>query len=359
MKTRIILLILLTFSAYNVQAKGVITFEKSAHDFGMILEKDGNVSYTFTFTNTGDEPVIINNVTASCGCTTPEWTKNPVLPGKKGTVTATYLPAGRPGPFDKSLTVISNAQESSVTIRIKGEVVQKIPSFEEQYPITIGKSLRIESKDIAYARIAKGVSKTATLSVYNNGTEPIKITFDKVPAYLSFKVEPDAIAPKSKATITCTYNTTAKNDWGFVAETVSFKINGKKVENATLNISATILDDFSRLTSADRTIGPYPQFKVTTQAFDNTVKGSLINTSFVLTNSGEQPMTIRKVSSENRVVITSASKTTVRAGESIEIKITIDTSTFDEGAFTVPISVFSNSPRNPQANLMVTGSIIK
>lgn len=359
MKTIITTLTILFFSVFNVQAKGVVTFEKTAHDFGMILEKDGNVSHTFTFTNTGNEPIIISNVSASCGCTTPEWTKTPVLPGKKGIVTATYLVAGRPGPFDKSLTVVSNAQESSVVIRVKGEVVQKVPSFEEQYPVTIGRSLYLASSDIALARITKGVTKTADINIFNNGIEPIKITFDKLPPHLSFKVEPEIIVPRSKATITCTYETAKTDDWGFITEAISFKINGKKVNNAKLNISATILDDFSRLTPAERATGPYPRFKTTTQAFDNTLKGSLINTSFVLTNSGEKPMTIRKISSENSAVKTSIARTTVKAGESIEIKITVDTNTFDVGAFSIPISVCSNSPRNPQAIIMVTGSIIK
>ncbi|MDR0661157.1 MAG: DUF1573 domain-containing protein [Prevotellaceae bacterium] len=361
MRTKIISLFTFILSALctlNAQAKGVITLEKTAHDFGTILEKDGNVSYTFMFTNTGDEPIIISNVSASCGCTTPEWTKGPILPGKKGSVKATYVPIGRPGLFDKSLAIISNAQESAVTIHVRGEVVQKALSVEEQYPVAIGKQLRLASSNIAFARITKNATRTTDIQIYNNGTEPIGVTFDKIPPHIKLKVEPESIAPKTKGRIVCTYETAKTSEWGFITDVISFKVNNKKADNTKLNVSATILDDFSEITSEQRMNGPYPQFRVGSQAFNNTLKGSLINTTFILTNSGETPMTIRKVSSENPTVIASASKTTVKAGESIEIKVAIDTRTFDVGAFTVSISVFSNSPRNPQANLMVTGTII-
>lgn len=355
---RLLILALALTVCTTANGKGIISLDKSTHDFGVILESDGNVSHIFTFTNTGDEPIIISNVSVSCGCTTPEWTKSPILPGKKGSVTATYLVAGRPGPFDKGLVILSNAQESSVSIYIKGEVVKKMPTIEEQYPIAVGKSLRLATSGIPFARITKGATKTATLAAYNSGSEPVKITFEKVPAHLKLRVEPTSIAPNEKGVITCTYETAMKNGWGFVSDIVSFKVNDKKIDNATLKISATILDDFSQLTTEQRLNAPYPQFRVTTQSFDNILKGSLINTTFILTNSGESPMTIRKVASENSAVTASAAKTTVKVGESIEIKVTVDTSTFDTGAFSVPISIFSNSPRNPQANIMVTGSII-
>src|SRR5688572_5343578 len=73
-------------------------FEKEVHDFGSIKEGE-QATYTFKFTNIGKEPLVISNVQASCGCTTPNWTKEPVKPGESGTVIATYNSKGRPGNF--------------------------------------------------------------------------------------------------------------------------------------------------------------------------------------------------------------------------------------------------------------------
>lgn len=107
------------------EQKGKITFDKTTHDFGKVNEEVGKVTFVFEFTNTGDAPVIVSNVSASCGCTVPEWTKEPVLPGKKGSVTVTYSTVGRPGPFVKPLTVINNGDPASIALQIKGEVNPK------------------------------------------------------------------------------------------------------------------------------------------------------------------------------------------------------------------------------------------
>jgi hypothetical protein len=100
-----------------------ITFEKMEHDFGKIPQGTP-VTYEFKFTNTGSEPLIVSDVQKVCGCTVTGWTKNPVLPGQTGYVSAQYN-AARAGAFQKPVTVISNAKTASVKLIFKGEVVDK------------------------------------------------------------------------------------------------------------------------------------------------------------------------------------------------------------------------------------------
>lgn len=98
-----------------------IKFDKETNDFG-VIPQGVPASYTFIVTNTGKAPLIITNASATCGCTTPEWTKDPIKPGGKGYVKATYN-AATPGPFTKAVTVTSNAAgRESVTLTLKGEV---------------------------------------------------------------------------------------------------------------------------------------------------------------------------------------------------------------------------------------------
>lgn len=104
-------------------AQGVITFETTTHEFGDVKETGGPITHDFKFKNTGDQPVIISNVQASCGCTTPDWTKTPVAPGQSGSIKAQYNPLGRPGAFNKSMTVTSNSVEATTVVFIKGTVV--------------------------------------------------------------------------------------------------------------------------------------------------------------------------------------------------------------------------------------------
>jgi len=123
MKKYSILLVCLVLSMVAMSQKPVISFDVKTHDFGKVNEKDGNVTYVFNFTNKGNAPLVVNRVQASCGCTTPTWTKEPIEAGKTGAITVTYNTANRPGMFTKTITVYSNdALESSVLI-ITGEVI--------------------------------------------------------------------------------------------------------------------------------------------------------------------------------------------------------------------------------------------
>jgi hypothetical protein len=102
--------------------EGEITLNKTIHDFGIVKQNGGNVSATFIITNNTKAPVVLH-VTASCGCTTPQWTKEPIEPGKTGEVVATYNPLGRPGPFDKSITITTTTGKAeTLKARIKGTV---------------------------------------------------------------------------------------------------------------------------------------------------------------------------------------------------------------------------------------------
>lgn len=121
------------FAATFANAQGVIKFKNESHDFGKVEE--GTVAtYTFEFTNTGTAPVVISNAQASCGCTTPEWTREPVMPGKAGKVTAAFNSAGRPGNFSKTVTVVSNSETPQITLSFKGEVTPKGAAAAEPTP---------------------------------------------------------------------------------------------------------------------------------------------------------------------------------------------------------------------------------
>ena len=118
----IFMAILLATGMASAQKKAVISAETTSFDFGTIKEADGKVSHTFEVSNTGDMPLVITRVIASSGCTTPEWPKEPVAPGKKAQIKVTFDPAGRPGPFTKTISVYSNGKTGSFIMNIRGEV---------------------------------------------------------------------------------------------------------------------------------------------------------------------------------------------------------------------------------------------
>lgn len=105
---------------------GELTFDEETHDFGTLTQKtapNNKISHEFVFTNTGKKPVKISQVTASCGCTTPKWSSEPIQPGKKGSILVEY-DASRLGSFHKAVTITSDAKTPSKIIFIKGVVEQ-------------------------------------------------------------------------------------------------------------------------------------------------------------------------------------------------------------------------------------------
>ncbi len=136
MKKYLILLFLVALSAqvFAQQPKApaaklngpILTFEKNTHDFGDIFQGD-NVEQVFKFTNTGNEPLIITNIQVTCGCTAPEWPRNPIPPGGKGEIKIGFNSAGKMGRQNKTVKVISNAANDEDTISFVTNILDKKP----------------------------------------------------------------------------------------------------------------------------------------------------------------------------------------------------------------------------------------
>ena len=109
-------------------------FAKETHDFGKV-EQGKPVTHVFEFKNTGTDPIVINDAQASCGCTKPSFSREPVLPGKSGSISATYNAASA-GQFTKSVTVTSNAEAGSLVLYLKGEVVPQKDAATAAAPAT-------------------------------------------------------------------------------------------------------------------------------------------------------------------------------------------------------------------------------
>ena len=109
------------------QEKKVVEFNERIHDFGTIQEEVGKVTATFTFDNQLLAPLTIKSVRASCGCTTPNWSREPIAPNRTGEVSVTYNTTGRPGSFTKSMTVVltNGSEDFTEVLYIKGQVTPK------------------------------------------------------------------------------------------------------------------------------------------------------------------------------------------------------------------------------------------
>ena len=121
----IALMLMSIVTTASAQNQAEIKFEKITQDLGTFSEKDGVRQATFTFTNTGQAPLVINQVVASCGCTVPKYEKKPIAPGQQGTINVTYNGKGKyPGHFKKSITVRTNAKTEMTRLYIEGDMTE-------------------------------------------------------------------------------------------------------------------------------------------------------------------------------------------------------------------------------------------
>lgn len=124
MKKLVLSFVVVLFVAVAASAQGVLKFTNEIHDFGT-LNEGPIANYSFEVKNTGNAPVVISNAMASCGCTTPEWKKDPIMPGATAVIGVGYNTSGRPGNFTKTITVTSNAENATIVLTIKGKVTPK------------------------------------------------------------------------------------------------------------------------------------------------------------------------------------------------------------------------------------------
>ena len=168
MKTALLLLFALV--AAPAYAQGQMAFETESYEFGTFDEGE-IVTHTFAFTNAGDAPLTLTEVRTSCGCTTPAWTSTPVAPGEAGEVVVAYNSANRPGPFDKTVTLVADgAEPRGLTLRIRGRVV---PGFVAGGVAQGGLTFATDLHDVGAVTNAEPVQRTFRFQ--NTGATPVRV----------------------------------------------------------------------------------------------------------------------------------------------------------------------------------------
>jgi len=338
-------------------AQPVMKLSQTEHNFGKFKEEAGRQTHEFLVTNSGTSPLVIQNIVASCGCTTPEWTKQPIPPGGKGVITAIYDPQNRPGAFNKTLSVYTNSKPEVVVLSIKGEVIPREKTMEELYIFPVG-SIRFESNHLAFTNVKKTEKKIRVMQVINPSKEPVKIEFESLPAHLTLKANPETLKPGQKGIIEGTYDATKNDSWGNVSDMVKVKLNGVTQQNVFYYISANLVEDFSSLSKAD--LESAPVFKLASTTVDlGKIPGSTEKeVEFRFTNAGKRDLVIRHVRSTCgcTAVQQGTQGMGIKPGQSSSIKAKFNSGSY-KGRVTKAIYVYTNDPKNSEVVLMLNADV--
>lgn len=337
------------------QDKSKIVFDKTEHNYGAFKEAAGVQTTTFKFTNSGAVPLVLTNVRASCGCTTPKWTKEPIAPNGTGEIQVSYNPKNRPGAFNKAVTVSSNAENATVMLRIKGTVEQREKTLAEKYPRKIG-TLRVKSNHISFAKLIQNSVETKELELINDTDKPVVVGLRTVPKHLQAKLEPETIPAHGQGKLIVTYDAKAANTYGFASHRIYLSLDGSKDYKSSVGVSATIEEDFSSLTPEQLANAPIAVFNEKTHDFGAMKQGDKKTFTFSLTNSGKSDLLIRNVRSSCGCTAVAPAKKIIAAGETAPIKVTFD-SRGKRGRQSKSITVITNDPKTPTTTLRISSNI--
>lgn len=356
---RLIFLLLLALFSHSAFCQPQMKLLTTEHDFGVFKEESGRQSYNFIVTNTGNTPLVIQNVIPSCGCTTPDWTKEPIMPGSSGKVTAIYDPVNRPGIFNKTLTVYSNSKPENTVLIIKGEVIPHTKTVEELFSYAVG-PVRFESQNLAFTNIKKNEKKIRVMPLINTSNSTAKIQFDVPPIYLTLKIVPEILEPGQKGILEATYDATQNlSGWGNLIDYVRVKVNGNIPENVFLSVSANLVEDFSILSKEELINAPIFQTASNTVDIGKMTSGSVKEVKFNFTNAGKRNLFIRQVKPSCGCTVIQSEDILGRAfkpGESSSIIASFSSGSY-KGKVTKIIYVYSNDPNNPEVTLMLNAEV--
>jgi hypothetical protein len=349
----IIFILLLTLSNSSFSFSQAVVFTKLTHDFGKVKEDGGLINTSFEFSNKGIKPILLTEVIPSCGCTTPEWSRMPIEPNQAGVVKVSFDPKDRVGIFTKTITVLTDNEPSTIILTIKGEVIPKPKSIEDLYPSVIG-NLRLSSDYVVFGDILNDKSDTASIAVYNPSETPItfKVGETSVPTFLEFNADKVILDPKQSTRLRFTYLAENKKDWGYCFDYIYIKTNDAMQPEKRINISANIKENFAGKTGKM----PASQIDRINHSFGDVQKNTQLNTSFVLKNTGQSTLIIRKLKPSCGCTVPKPERTVLEPNESAVIEVSFNTGNLSQKK-RESVTIITNDPKKPETEIWIEANV--
>lgn len=349
-------IVLLSALLQCAAAQAQLVFEPAERDFGPIAESDGRVSHVFTGVNRGERPVVILDVATSCGCTVPEFSRKPVLPGDTTRIAVTFDPMNRPGAFAKELAVYSSERKKIATLTIRGSVVPREKSIEERYPIDAGGGLRLDGTLCAFTYIYQGGRKQMAIGYVNTSDRTLRLELRPEHASGLLDIDyPRQIGPGEQGEIDFAYAIPpGKPRYGTLRDAFTVHVDGHRSETVLVAHGIGVDDP----ASADKAAAPQAQTDPAIVKFGPVKHSAPIQRrTFVLANTGGSNLVVRAVENGGHVAVTLKPGCTIPPGSRRTVELLLDPSTQDYGILTDHLLLVTDDPVRPMRRVRVTAII--
>lgn len=358
MKRLFFLIFILNFVSNIVDAKPRISFDAQSKDIGYILWRNP-VTVKYSFTNTGDKPLVISNVTVSCGCMQADWTKEPVAVGAKGQITAVF-DAEAIGKFYKEVGVYCNASNIPLYLDFSGEVTADPKDYAYTHKFAFG-AVRTDKDEIVFDDVNKGDNPEFEILVANTSNKAYNPVLMHLPPYLSAKAEPEVLGSQKNGKITVTLNTDKLPKLGITRTTVFLsRFMGDKVNSENeIPVSVVLLPDFSLLTDYQKLNPPTAVISSTSLDYHGLKPKQKKTQTITITNSGKSDLEILDLQVFTMALNVKLNKHIIKPGESAKMKVTVLANNLSRSKGKPRVLMITNDPKNPKITININADVVK
>ncbi|MDE6681997.1 MAG: DUF1573 domain-containing protein, partial [Muribaculaceae bacterium] len=345
--------LLLLLTPAFLQAE-IVWLQKS-YDFGLMKEEAGPAKGSVSFENRGTDPVVITGARPSCGCTSVEYSEEPIAPGERATISFTYDPAGRPGKFDKSIRVYIG-ENDSYKIGITGNVLGTSESLKQFYPYECG-PLRLSDLRINGGEMTAGTSRNFFIRSYNQTLDSISPAWVCRDPALTVSCSEKKIGPGDIAVFALFFDAGKTKEMGEIEIPLTIISDNSVKDSPSQEVifSAKVTPDFSHLSA--RQVEEGPRCYLIPEKLDLGILSgeSAKSLSFLIQNQGKGKLTIYRISPKSEALSLKRKPSVIKPSKSEEARLTVLLKEIPEGPFNIPVEVITDDPLHPVRILSVVG----
>lgn len=308
-------------AAASATAQPVAVFDALRRDMGAVMWHSGQ-TVAFNVKNSGDKPLVIENVEASCDCTVPQWDRKPIAPGGSATITVGYN-AETLGHFQKQVAVYTNAAPAPQYLTVLGNVVTSVPGYTGDYEYQIG-NIKLNTLDIEFDDVHRGDLPVREIEVFNAGSAPYKPELMHLPKYLSVASEPAEIRPNHGGRILVTLDSRMLRAMGLTQTSVYLsRYPGDKVgDDNEMSVSAVLLPEAGQMSEAQLAVAPRAVLDTDVVVFPSPSAGQKLRATVAITNVGKSPLLIRSLQVSGSALNVGVGRK-IAPGKQTKVKITV------------------------------------
>lgn len=324
------------------------------YDFGAIAEADGIALGELRFVNNSGTPVSVTAVHTSCGCTTASVPRDEIAPGDTAAIIVKYDPTGRPGKFEKKVSVnFSDDNIPRQSLKIHGVVIGTSNTLRSRYPVDAG-AMKLRASVVPFGEVKKSSAKSDFVEIYNASTDSLQPVWSNIPPYISIAPMEGKVAPGEQIVYNLMFSGTRAPLYGLVTDSL-YVAASPDAEPVRIEIVGIVIENFARLTPEQLRNAPKISYASDRIDFGSYDPSHPVTMKYDISNTGRDPLLIRRVYTADKGIRVSIDKTKIKRGQHAAVTVSVDPAALEGEVLNGRISIISNDPANPTLTVRAVG----